>query len=208
MLDDFFLPLLAGAPAGLGVAMPLGAISALLLREGVVNGFKVAAAGGTGVALVDVLYCTAAAGAGSLIAPVVDEHQAEFLVLSGALIVAIGIHQLITSLRAGASAEATVRPSSPGRTFARFMVLTSVNPLTLVYFVALAGAIGAQFTSPWAPAAFVLGVAIASWTWQLLVAAVGASLGHSLGVRATRTIGIAASTVIVVLGVLVIASAV
>lgn len=206
-MDDFLLPLLAGAAAGLGVAMPLGAISALLLREGVVNGFRVAAAGATGVALVDVLYCTAAAVAGSLVAPVVAERQGLFLVGSGVLVVAIGVHQLVTTLRTADTTGAVVRPSSPGRTFARFVALTSVNPLTLIYFVALAGAIGTRFTSPWAPAAFVVGVALASWAWQLLVAAIGALLGHSLGARATRTVGIVASAVIVLLGALVIGSA-
>lgn len=206
MLDEILLPAAAGVAAGLGVAMPLGAISALLLREGIVNGFRVAAAGGAGIALVDTVYCVVAAVAGSLVAPAVRDHSSIFLAVSGALIVAIGVHQLVGTLRAGTATADAVRPSSGVRTFTRFVALTAINPLTLVYFVALAGAIGARTSSAWGPVAFVVGVALASWAWQTFVAGLGATLGHSLGDRATRAIGLLASGVIVLLGVAVMVS--
>ena len=43
----------AGALAGLGVALPLGAIGVLIVQEGITGGWRPASAAGTGVALVD-----------------------------------------------------------------------------------------------------------------------------------------------------------
>src|SRR4051794_41928451 len=55
----------AGALAGLGVALPLGAIGVLLLQEGITGGWRPAFAAGTGVALVDGAYAALAVAAGA-----------------------------------------------------------------------------------------------------------------------------------------------
>ena len=43
----------AGALAGLGVALPLGAVGVLIVQEGIAGGWRPASAAATGVALVD-----------------------------------------------------------------------------------------------------------------------------------------------------------
>ncbi|NKY40114.1 hypothetical protein HGA02_11395, partial [Cellulomonas septica] len=55
---DVTSALLLGALAGLAVAVPVGPIGVLLLREGVVHGTRVAIGAGLGVATVDLLYAT------------------------------------------------------------------------------------------------------------------------------------------------------
>ena len=77
--------------------------AALILREGLVNGFRVAAGAAVGVAIVDTVYCLAAALTGAAAAPVPGTPKA-FLTASGALVAAIGARQLIASMR-GASAK-------------------------------------------------------------------------------------------------------
>lgn len=76
----------------------------------------------------------------------------------------------------GSLAVAPVRPA-PGRTFARFVALTAVNPLTVVYFVAVAAGLGERLATPPAAFAFVVGIGLASAAWQLALAATGAVLG-------------------------------
>lgn len=200
-MDDVCVPAVAGVLAGLGVAMPLGPIAALVLREGVVNGFRVAAAAAAGIATVDLVYCVVAMTLGALLAPWVEEHQGAFLVASGVLVCAIGARQLHRGLRhRGALASAQVERVSAVAAYLRFVALTAVNPMTLVYFVALSGVVTDQRGSWVAPAVFVLAVGVSSLAWQLALAATGSFVGGSLGGRGVRTIDIVASTIILVLG--------
>ncbi|NLW98315.1 MAG: LysE family transporter [Actinomycetales bacterium] len=205
-MEEILLAAGAGIAAGLGVAMPLGAIGALLLREGLVNGFRVAAAAATGIAVVDTVYCLIAALTGALFAPLVQEHQGAFLAVSGVLIVLFGAHQLVTTIRRRTSEDPSVERIRPLAAFGKFVGLTAVNPMTLVYFIALAGAITTRASSPLAPAVFVGAVGLSSWAWQLGLAAAGTMVGRSLSHRAAKIIGVAASVVIMTLGVVVLAS--
>lgn len=207
MLEQVWVPALAGIGAGLGVAMPLGAIGALLLREGLVNGFRVAAAGATGVAVVDTAYCALATVAGAALAPLLRRHEPIFLAVSGALLVAVGLLQLRTALRQRGSTSGTaaaVEPSTARAAFLKFLGLTAINPMTLVYFVALAGAVTTRSDTWIAPIVFIAAVGAASWAWQLLLARAGSFLGGSLGPRATELVSVVGSLVVVGLGATIV----
>ncbi|MBS2534864.1 LysE family transporter [Catenulispora sp. NF23] len=206
MWDEIWTSAGAGALAGLGVALPLGAVGALLLREGLVNGFRVAAASAAGIATVDTLYCTVATLAGAVVAPTVQRHRGVFLVLSGLLIVVIGVRQLRRGLMRQARAVSEVEQVSASAAYVRFVGLTAVNPTTLVYFVALSGALATRGGSWAGPAAFVAAAGVASLAWQLVLAAIGALFGRSVGAGATRTIGVVASVLVIALGIGVLAN--
>lgn len=77
--------------------------------------------------------------------------------------------------------------------------------MTLVYFMALAGAVTTRTASWMAPVAFVAAVGISSWVWQLILAALGSFFGRSLGRRWVETVGVVASLIIVILGVALLA---
>lgn len=70
MADDVVVLAVAGFAAGLGVAMPLGAIGVLVVREGMLRGHRSGLAAASGVATVDTLYCLGALLTGAAIAPV------------------------------------------------------------------------------------------------------------------------------------------
>lgn len=204
-MDGFCVAALTGVLAGLGVAMPLGAIGALLLREGIVNGFRVGAAAAAGVATVDLLYCAVATATGVLLASAIDGVRGPFLIASGILVVAIGILQLFR-IRSSPGPDATaVDRISALRAYARFVGLTAINPMTLIYFIALGGAVTARSASPAGPIVFVVAAGIASLAWQLVLAGAGAVFGHLIGRRATWVIGVLASLVVIVLGAFVLA---
>jgi threonine/homoserine/homoserine lactone efflux protein len=204
-MDGFWVASLAGVLAGLGVAMPLGAIGALLLREGIVNGFRVGAAAAAGVATVDLLYCAIATATGALLAAAIDGVRGPFLIASGILVIAIGILQLFRIRRSPGSDGAAVDRISALRAYARFVGLTAINPMTLIYFIALGGAVTAHSASPAGPVVFVVAAGLASLAWQLMLAGAGALFGHLIGRRATRVIGVLASLIVVALGAIVLA---
>lgn len=204
-MDGFWVPAIAGVLAGLGVAMPLGAIGALLLREGIVNGFRVGAAAAAGVATVDLLYCAVATATGALLASAIEGFRGPFLIASGVLVVGIGILQLLRIRRDPGSDAPEVGRISALRAFARFFGLTAINPMTLLYFIALGGAVTARSSSPTGPVVFVVAAGVASFAWQLVLAGAGAAFGHLIGPRATRIIGIVASIMVIGLGAVVLA---
>ncbi|RYV50615.1 LysE family transporter [Pengzhenrongella frigida] len=178
--------LLTGLAAGYAVALPLGAIGVLLLHEGMTRGARPAAAGAVGVAVVDALYAVCAVVGGGWVATVLGGHEAAVRLVAAVVLGAVAVGGIVRTLRS----EPGLAPVGPdgaaglrlGATFARFVALTAVNPLTALAFVALA----AGFTSRWPTAidgaAFVVGVAVASLGWQLALAGTGGLLG-----RWTRT---------------------
>lgn len=197
----------AGALAGLGVAMPLGAIGAMLLREALVSGARRGVAGALGIATTDLLYCAVATATGTVLAGLIESHRGGFLLASGLLVILIGVRQLRDSV-AGPSAPARTQPitsaGSVAATYLRFVGLTALNPMTLVYFVALGGAVSAPTDSVATPIVFVLSAGIASLGWQLALVAVGSVFRRAAGQRTARLVGVVASALVLLLGVGVI----
>jgi arginine exporter protein ArgO len=207
MSTGILVPAAAGFAAGLGVAMPLGAIGAMILREGLVDSFRRAAAAAAGVASVDTAYCAVAMLSGAAVAPAIRSHRGMFLLISGALLVAMGTRQLVAAKERRTVGPFDSRPSSLTSTYARFVGLTAINPLTLLYFVALAGAVTTTDSGPVGPIAFVIAAGTASLAWQLLLALVGSAFGKALSARAATRIGVLASLLVIGLGFGVVLSA-
>lgn len=263
--------------------MPLGAIGVLILREGMLRGYRSGLAAATGVATVDTLYCLGALLAGAALSPVIASWGDTPRYLSGAVVIVLGCYQLVALRRSPAAARPTKAGSAPpappaagpaaaapastgpasvepawvelapagsgsggpgvggpvtagpvaadaaaagpgavstdvGRpgvgsprstpryrsVYARFVVLTAINPLTLVYFFALAGVVTTSAGSWIGPTVFVVATGLASLLWQTALAAIGAALGATVPVRVADALGVVASLVVVALGATVI----
>ncbi|MDZ7883895.1 MAG: LysE family transporter [Mycobacterium sp.] len=204
MPNEIWTHAAAGVLAGLGLAMPMGAIAALLLREGLVNGFRVGSAAAAGVATVDLAYCAVATLTGATLTGTIDDHRAAFLLTSGVLIVAIGVRQLLVGLTRRPRAAREVARASAWRAFCQFVGLTAINPITLVYFAALSGAVSTSDGPRLGSVAFVAAVGAASLGWQLILVGAGSFFGASVNLSAARAIGVIASLLIVALGVVVV----
>ena len=184
---------LAGVLAGLGIAMPLGAIGAYLVTLTARAGWRVGAAAALGVATADGLYATIAVLGGRAVADAVAPVAGPLRVVAAVVLAGVAVSIAVGGVRAarstGPDGEASRRlPRAPTarRAYAGLLALTIANPATVVYFVALvvgnrSGATGSGLIS----VAFVLGAFAASATWQLLL--VGG--GHALGALANSTRG-------------------
>ena len=150
-------PFAAGLAAGLGIALPLGAIGVLIVREGVERGIRAAGIAALAVATVDFGYALVAVVVGDRIADALSGVERVVQVV-GALaltaVVVIGVRDLLRSVRAGAT-EPSALPELPvgyRRTFLRFVGLTAINPMTAVYFVALTAGLSQRLAGPGAGA--------------------------------------------------------
>ncbi|RIJ78311.1 hypothetical protein D1871_03200 [Nakamurella silvestris] len=197
---DFGQLYLTGVLAGLGVAVPLGAIGLLLVRQGLESGFRVGAAGAGAVALVDTLYCVLALVAGAVAAPWVRALGSLPALIGGGLLIAIGGTGLVR-LRHPADPRAIDAATRTGlQVFGVFAGLTAVNPATLVYFAALITALDTSHTLGGGTVTFVLGVGSASLLWQLGLVAVGATLGTRIGPTGQRLLSLCGFSLVAVLG--------
>ncbi|MPV89561.1 LysE family transporter [Georgenia ruanii] len=135
--------LLAGVAAGYAIAIPVGAIAAYLLTLGSQQGWRTAAAGGLGAALVDGLYAAVAVFVGALVAPAIAAVAQPLRWGSAVVLVGLALWLVRPALRPrepdGASAvpRRAAPRTSPGRAFATVFALTLVNPATVIYFAAL-----------------------------------------------------------------------
>lgn len=193
--------LLAGLFAGYGIAIPVGAVAAYLITLGASHGFPTAAAGGLGAATVDALYAAVAVALGVLLAPLIIAVATPLRWLSALVLVGVAVRMILIGRRPG-SAEQPPDAPSPGRAYATVVVITLVNPATIVYFAALVGGSTAVFDQTSEAVAFVLAAGIASASWQLLLAGAGAGLGRLLtGGAARRGTSIVGAGVVLALAV-------
>ena len=188
-LPDVLATAGAGTAAGLGVAVPLGAVSVLVLQTALTSGRRTALGAGLGVAVVDLSYATAAVIAGGVVTALLSGRETAVRALAVVVLAVIGGRGLVVAWRSGrgpAEAPDAVRPTAPAAAFARFVALTLVNPLTAVYFVVLAGGLGSRLHTVPAAAAFVTGVFAGSLGWHVTLALAGSAAGARLTAAGRR----------------------
>ncbi|MFD9126960.1 lysine transporter LysE [Kitasatospora sp. NPDC059571] len=190
----------AGAAAGLGVAMPLGAVGVLLLQEGG-RGLRLGAAAAAAVASVDLLYAAVAVLVGPRLVGLLGGGEGWVRLCAGLVLAVIAVRGLLGLRGMGATGGGPARPVAEGgsetgaaagggsarRSFGRFALLTLVNPTTALYFTALTAARGGTTVRAVDAAVFAGAVFVASLAWQQVLAAAGALAGARLTVRARRT---------------------
>jgi len=82
---------LAGAAAGYGIAIPVGAIAILIVETGLRRGFRLAAAAGTGAAAADGIYAAVAAVFGAALATAIAPFETPLRAGSVVVLVAIAL---------------------------------------------------------------------------------------------------------------------
>ena len=187
---------LLGVAAGYAIAIPFGPIAILIVRTGVRQGLRAAAAAGAGTATADLVFATIAmlfgAAASALLAPILPAAR----LVAGAALAVIAVRGF---LAAPSQVDRESRTSRPGNSYLLFLGLTMLNPPTVIYFVSLAIAlpeVSAEFPSR---AAFVVGAFLSSLSWQEFLAVVGAMLHGRLTPRLQRITAVVSSLIILAL---------
>jgi arginine exporter protein ArgO len=191
---------IAGALAGYGVAIPVGAIAVLIVETAARRGVRIGAAAGLGAATADGIYATLAGLFGAAIAVALAPLSVPLRWLSVLVLVGIGGRGLLLAARGRpadvvAGADGVARDAAAGsalRTYAGFLALTILNPMTIAYFAALVLGLPAVQGGAGARLVFALAAFIASASWQLLLAGAGGLLHRHASpgaIRATSVVG-------------------
>jgi arginine exporter protein ArgO len=197
---------LLGVIAGYGIAIPVGAIAVLIVQVGIRCGFWCGASAGAGAATADLAYSVLAVVGGVALAASVEAAGPAFRWASAAVLVVIAARGLHRARDEPAPLDTTIpRRTEYTRTYAKFLGLTVINPLTVVYFAAVVLGLGlADDLTARQGALFVTGAFLASLSWQTLLAGVGAVAGRKLPRRFQVGAAVAGNLVVIAMAALII----
>jgi arginine exporter protein ArgO len=202
---DLIQAALAGALAGYGVAIPVGAVAVLIIETAARRGPRIGAAAGLGAATADGVYATAAGLFGGAIAVVLAPWSVPLRWLSVIVLAVIGGRGLVLAWRAGAATDGPDAPDSRSarRTYLAFLGITMLNPMTVAYFAALVLGLPAVQGGAAERAAFAAAAFVASASWQLLLAGAGGVLHRHASAAAIRVTSLAGNLVVLGFAVLI-----
>jgi threonine/homoserine/homoserine lactone efflux protein len=198
----------AGAIAGYAIAIPVGAIAVLIIHTAVTHGLRSGLAAGAGAASADFTYAAIAVVVGSAAAALVGGIETPLRIVAGVALVALAVRGFagLRSTHDPSASRLRAASRSHGRTYLTFLGLTLLNPVTVVYFAALVVGLP-NVGGPAERASFVLAVFAASLSWQSLLAAFGAAVGHGSNHRLRLATAVVGNLIVLGFGVLILAQA-
>ena len=131
---------IAGLVTGWAIAIPIGAVGALLVALSARTSIRAGSAAALGVATVDGLYAAVAVVGGAAIATRLEPHADWLRVASALVLLGDRRPDYLDGRRSSgrsSAAPASARDLRAWQAFAAFLALTAVNPTTVVYFAAI-----------------------------------------------------------------------
>ena len=198
----------AGLIVGMVIATQFGAVGALLLETAVRAGPRAGAAAGLGVASVDMAYATGAVVAGGAARAGLAAHQAEVKTVAAVILALVGVHGFWALTRnpsrdqraqAPTLGEVTRPFGALSAQYLRFVGLTAINPLTLVYFASVTASLSLSGVAQ--GVAFVAGAGIASALWHLALSLAAGHAGRRFTPTTQRVVSIAGRLAVVVMAI-------
>ncbi|MFZ0323461.1 MAG: LysE family transporter [Actinomycetes bacterium] len=182
-----------GFVLGLAVAAPLGPVGLLSVRTAMRFGFRAGAAIGLGAALVDTAYAALGLlGAGALLtfAPA----QVTMGLVGAAVLVWFGVATLRSAARVRTGGEADLEVQAPGQAFRSGVVATASNPLTILSWAALLGAVVSVTGGggPLSATALLVGVWVGSAVWFTGLTFAASHAGRRMSDRALAVVDVLA----------------
>ena len=198
----------AGLIVGMMIATQFGAVSALLLETAVRAGPRTGAAAALGVASVDMAYATGAVVAGSAARAGLAAHLAEVRAVAVLILALVGVHGLWALTRgrsrdqraqAPALGDVSRRFGVPSAQYFRFVGLTAINPLTVVYFGSVTASLSLSGVAE--GVAFLAGAGAAPALWHLALSLAAGHAGQRFTPRIQRAVSIAGRLAVVVIAI-------
>ncbi len=175
-----------GLIAGFGIAVPVGAISVLILEMSLRFGFRIGVMAAAGAATADTLFATAAVVGGAALVLVLEPIQTPLKVGSAVVLIALGLIMLRRAFGASPVGDKSAEKCAALPMYGQFLGLTIINPMTVVYFTALVLGLGGSVAPTLSRGAlFVAGAGLASLSWQVVLAAMGAFSGRFMSPKLT-----------------------
>jgi threonine/homoserine/homoserine lactone efflux protein len=174
--------LISGALAGFGIAMPVGAVTVMIVTLSAQTSLRTGLAGAMGTATADGLYALIAALTGAALAGLLQPVAQPMRWTAAVVLLALAAKGLADAVRRSLDPGSVqrVEEKRPLNVYLQFLGLTVLNPLTIVYFSALVLALRNDDWPAMGGLMFVVAAFAASASWQALLAVGGALVGRVL----------------------------
>jgi threonine/homoserine/homoserine lactone efflux protein len=184
---------------GLTLAISIGPIAILIIHYGINFGKRISILSGLGAAFADLTYSLLGFAFGYNLISILQGNQKLLKTASSLVLIGFGIYMIISSLKKGNRKEKIKTYSKPTNALWTTYILTIINPLTILLFVAFAG--NAQTASIGDIFANSISVFIGSLTIQIALATFGAYLGKYItNIKTIRILNIASGIGILIFG--------
>jgi threonine/homoserine/homoserine lactone efflux protein len=174
--------LVAGLFAGYGIAMPVGAITVMIITLSAQTSLRTGLAGAMGTATADGLYALVAVTTGAALAAVLRPVATPMRWLAAGVLLTLALKGVSDALRRSRTGGASqlLQAKRPSRAYFELLGLTLLNPLTIIYFSALVLGLHDDSWTAMGGLAFFLAAFAASASWQAVLAIGGALVGRLL----------------------------
>lgn len=163
--------LIAGALAGLALAIPLGPMAILLISTTLRQGRGIGFFGALAMATVDFSYAALVFAFGNAIINLLTDWLFPLRLLGSAILIYLAV-KIFLAARSNSKIgepDLTNSPASRIKTYVKFFGLTVLNPATAFYFVGITPGVAAlaDGTGLASIALFAIGVFLGSVVWQM-----------------------------------------
>lgn len=190
---------------GLSIAMPIGPIATLLIKNSLERGFKAGLAVGFGAALVEGLYSFIAASGFAIVAQFLDNYLDAMKLCFGFLLVVMGILEIRKSAEIS-SKEIKIRYDSFAKTAFLVMLITMANPVTIIFFTGVFAAIAGNNYNATSIAIISFGAFVGSFSWTAGLSYTIAKIRHKISDQTMRRIKLISGIIIAGFGLYGISS--
>lgn len=167
---------LKGCLIGFSIAMPVGPIGLLCIRNTLALGFLGGLFSGLGAAVADALFgCIASFGVATIIA-LIEKYHLWVHTIGALVLMAIGVHIVRTAKKSTSHISIDSTQAVQGLTYAFFstFLLTLVNPLTILSYAAVYASLSPDVVQmPTCTSALLMasGIFVGSTLWWLILSA-------------------------------------
>lgn len=185
---------------GLSIAMPVGPIATLLIRNSLTRGFKAGLAVGFGAALVEGLYSFIAASGFAIIAHFLNNYLAAIKLFCGLLLVLLGLYE-IRNCAQNSVRNLEMKYQSFAKTAFLVMLLTMANPVTIIFFAGVFATIAGNKFDGLSIAIISCGAFAGSLSWTAGLSYVISKIRHKISEKNMMLIKIISALIILSFGI-------
>ena len=197
----FFL-FLKGCTIGFAIAAPVGPIGLLCIQRSLRYGLKIGLMTGLGAATADTLYGLIAALGLTALSSLLIAHQGWIHFLGGLFLMALGLRLMMKKNRDALTKNGSDK--SPWHAYGTTLLLTLMNPLTILSFMAIfAGlGLGTQHRNYIHAFVLVIGIFLGSSLWWLsLSSGIACILHHRIQENSMNLINKISGAMLFVFGI-------
>lgn len=166
---------------GFSIAMPVGMIGMMCIKNTLSHGFKIGLATGLGAALADACYGLIAGGGLAVVSKFLLDNTQIIKLAGGAILLYIGAME-IKNARAKIG-EVKTKKSNFYKTIATTFAIVIANPITIMAFIGVFAGVGGSDLSLSSILLTVIGVFCGSLLWWVILATTISSIRHKISLE-------------------------